>query len=49
LISQNVQTNGSIGIDVGVVNLGREADLRRFEGVVGRESNGEEEDASSVW
>jgi hypothetical protein len=39
LISQNVQTNGSVGVDVGVIDLGREADLGRFERVVGRESD----------
>jgi len=40
LISQNVQTNGSIGVDVGMVDLGREANLGRFEGIVGGEQDG---------
>lgn len=49
LIPQNVQANRAIRIDVGMVNLGGEADFGRFEGVVGREGNGEEKDAASVW
>jgi hypothetical protein len=31
-----------------VVDLGREADLGRLEGVVGREGDGEEENASCI-
>jgi hypothetical protein len=39
LIPQDVQTNGAIGIDVGVVDLGREADFGWLEGVIGRETD----------
>lgn len=49
LIPQNVQTDRPIRVDVGVVDLRREADLGRLEGVVGGEGNREEEDASGVW
>ena len=49
LVSQDVQTDATVGVDVRVVDLGREADLWRFEGVVGGEGNGKEEHASSVW
>ena len=48
LIPQNVQANRAVGVDVGVVDLRRERDLRGLEGVVGGESDGEEEDAASV-
>jgi hypothetical protein len=49
LIPQNVETDGTVGIDVGVVYLRREADLGRFERIVGRESDGQKEDASGIW
>jgi hypothetical protein len=49
LISQNVQTDRAVGIDVWVVDLGREADLGWFEGVVGREGDRKEEDTACVW
>jgi len=48
LVTQNVQADASIRVDVGVVNAGGEVDLGRLEGVVGREMNGEEEDAARV-
>jgi hypothetical protein len=32
-----------------MVNLGREAHFGRFEGVVGRERDGKEEDATRIW
>jgi len=48
LVPQDIKTDGTIGIDVGVIYLGRETDLRRFEGIVGRERNGKEEDAAGV-
>ena len=48
LIPQDIQTNGTIGIDVGVVNLGRKTDLGRFKGVIGREGDGEEENAACI-
>ena len=49
LIPQNVETDRTVGVDVGVVYLGREADLGRFERVVGWKSDRQEEDASGVW
>jgi len=49
LIPQDVEANRSVGVDVGVVDLGREADLGRLEGVIGGEGDGKEEDASGVW
>lgn len=48
LISQDIQTDGSIGVDVWVVDLGRKADLGRLEWVIGGESDGKEEDTASV-
>ena len=48
LVPQDIKTDGTIGIDVGVIYLGRETDLRRFEGIVGRERDGKEEDATGV-
>jgi hypothetical protein len=49
LVSQNVQADATVGVDVGVVDAGREVDLRWLEGVVGREVDREEEDAARVW
>jgi hypothetical protein len=49
LIPQDIQTDTAVGVDVGVVDASAEVDLRGLEGVVGREVNGEEEDASGVW
>ena len=48
LVPQNVQADRPVRIDIRVVDLGREADLGRLEGVVGREGNGKEEDAAGV-
>ena len=39
LVPQDIQTDGPVGVDVGMVDLGREADLGRFKGVVGRETD----------
>lgn len=49
LVSQNVQTDTSVRVDVGVVNAGGEVDLRGLEGVVGWEVDCEEEYAARVW
>jgi len=49
LVSENVETDASVGVDVGVVDAGGEVDLRRLEGVVCREVNGEEEYTTGVW
>lgn len=49
LVSENVEADAAVGVDVGVVDSGGEVDLGRLEGVVGREVDGEEEDAPSIW
>lgn len=49
LVSQNVQADTAIRVDVRVVNTGSEVDLRRLEGVVCGEVDGEEENATGVW
>ena len=48
LVSQNVQADAAVGVDVGVVDARGEVDLGRLERVVGREVDGEEEDAARV-
>jgi len=48
LIPENVEADASIRVDVGVIDPGREVDLRRLEGIVGRKMNGQEKDAPSV-
>lgn len=48
LISQNVQTDAAVAVDIGVVDAGGEVDLWRLERVVGREMDGKEEDAAGV-
>ena len=49
LVPQHVETDRAVGVDVGVVDLGSEANLGWLEGVVGGEGDGEEEDATRVW
>ena len=49
---QDVETDGPVGVDVGVIDLGGEGDLGGLEGVVCGEVDGEEEDPSlirTVW
>ena len=48
LVSQDVQANRAVGIDVWVINLGREADLGGLEWIIGGERDGEEENASGI-
>ena len=48
LVPQDIETDRAVGVDVRVVDLGREADLGRLEGVVGGEGDREEKDASGV-
>lgn len=48
LVSQDIQANRAVGVDVWVINLGREADLGGLEWIIGGERNGEEENASSI-
>jgi hypothetical protein len=49
LVSQNVQADASVRVDVRVVDAGSEVDLRGLEGVVGGEVDCEEEDTAGVW
>ena len=49
LISENVETDAAIAVDVWVVDAGCEVDLRRLEWVVCWEVDCEEEDAAGVW
>jgi hypothetical protein len=49
LVSQDVQTDAAVGIDVGVVDASGEVDLGRLEGVIGREVDSKEEDTARVW
>lgn len=49
LVSQNVQADATVRVDVGVVDAGGEVDLRRLERVVGREMNRKEKDTARVW
>ena len=49
LVSENVETNTAVAVDVGVVDASGEVDLGRLEGVVGGEMDGEEEYAARVW
>ena len=48
LISQDIQTNGTVGVDGGVVDLGSKTNLGRLERVIGGAGDGEEEDAPCV-
>lgn len=49
MVSENVQTDAAIAVDVGVVDASGEVDLGRLEGVVCGEVDGEEEDTARVW
>ena len=49
LVTQDVEADAAVGVDVGVVDAGGEVDLWRLEGVVGGEVDGEEEDTARVW
>ena len=48
LVPQDIETDRPVRVDVRVVDLGREADLGRLEGVVRGEGDREEEHAASV-
>lgn len=48
LIPQDIETDAAVAVDVGVVDLGGEGDLRGLERVIGRESDAEEKDAARV-
>lgn len=49
MVSENVQADATIAVDVGVVDTGGEVDLWWLERVVCREVDGEEEDTAGVW
>jgi hypothetical protein len=49
LVSQNVEADAAVGVDVGVIDAGGEVDLRGLERVVGGEVDREEEDTAGVW
>ena len=48
LITKDVQTDASVGVDVGVMDTRGEVHLGRLEGVVGGEMDSQEEDAARV-
>ena len=48
LVPQDVQTDRTIRVDVRMVDLRGEADLRRLEWVVGGERDGKEEHAACI-
>jgi len=49
LVSQNVQANAAVRVDVWVVNTCCEVDFWWLEWVICGEVDGEEEDAAGVW
>lgn len=49
MVPQDIQTDTSVRVDVGVIDAGGEVNLGGLERVVGREVDGEEEDTSGVW
>ena len=49
LVFEDVQADGSVCVDVRMVNFGREGNLRRLEGIVRREVDVEEEYAAGIW
>lgn len=48
MVPQDVEADRAVGIDVGVVDLGREADLGRFEGIIDWERDREEENTAGI-
>ena len=46
LVSQDIEADASVGVDIRVVDAGGEVDLWRFERVVGREVDCKEKDAA---
>ena len=49
MVSQDIQTDAAVRVDVGVVDTRGEVDLWGLEGVVGREVNVQEENTAGVW
>ena len=48
MVPQDIKTDGTICVDVGVIDLGREADLGWLEGVIDWERDGKEKDTASI-
>ena len=48
LVSENVEADAAVGVDIGVIDAGGEVDLWGLEGVVGREMDSQEEDTASI-
>ena len=46
--AENVQTDGSVGVNVGMIDPRRECKFRRFEGIICREMDVEEENSTLV-
>jgi hypothetical protein len=49
LISENIETDAAVAVDVWVIDSGGEVDLGRLKGVVCGKVDGEEEDTARVW
>lgn len=49
MVSEDVETDAAVAVDVGVVDAGGEVDLGRLERVVCGEMDGEEKDTAGVW
>ena len=48
MVPQDIKTDGTVGVDIGVIDLGREADLGRLEGIIDWERDGEEKDTAGI-
>jgi len=48
LTAQNVQANAAVAVDVRMINSRRESDFRRFERIISREMNRQEENAALI-
>lgn len=49
MVSQDIQTDAAVRVDIGVVDTRGEVELWGLERVVGREVNGQEENTAAVW
>ena len=49
MVSQDIQTDAAVRVDIGVVDTRGEVELWGLEGVVGREVNSQEENTAAVW
>ena len=48
MVSQNIEADAAVGVDVGMVDASGEVDLGRLERIVGRKVDGEEKDTARV-